>query len=160
MQPLESQLLERRALRLLGLIDAQEVVDWAAAHLQDHPSGDFDALNRIAGLTRAESGEVDDLLDSLLDDLGHPRITLAEAGTLSALAIMRQIHLGVIEPISGARALWRLVYMVPTTERMLRAVIALASEWDELPGCQAAIASDIVRETQRILLTYQDGSSV
>lgn len=149
-----SALRRLHALRTLDLIDASEVVDWAAEQLVMSPD-----LISVASLSRkASSEDVDNETEGVLLGAGDPPMSTFRAGQLLALEVAAEIADGSSEPIVGARRLWALARRVPDIEPELRPFIGFASEWEDAPKFRSDYEADIVAEATRLIVLWPIGS--
>lgn len=117
------------ALRFLGMVGPDEVVDWATRAMAEGDGSETTA--KLADLPSTSSDEIDAQLTKLAGELDVPEMTEARAGLLIAAGIARELGVGLRQPIDAAREIWRLANLAPSAEPRLRVFIGLASEWED-----------------------------
>lgn len=121
-----------RALLYLDLIDPRAVITWA-----DDPEPRTEGLDGLAALAYqlpdVRREEVIAQLATVADELGLEPLTEQAAGVAAAEDAARQLARGALTPIEAARRIWRIAWLAPSAEPLLRPFVALASEWEDDP---------------------------
>lgn len=137
------------AMFRLDLAAPDEVVDWAASHVEEVND---EHLVELASLPSPSRADVQDLLDALLMSAGSGRVDDERAASLISRAILRDMVEGRSAPYEGSSLLWwRVARRVPQIEPLLRPMIGLASEWEDDPAAREDYERDMLITARALL---------
>jgi len=112
---------------------------------------DGPALRELAGLQKPSVGDLYDLFERALKELGCHSISMRDAGLIVAKHIAEEIVNGNIEPYEGARRIWWDIWDQNRELTELKVFVGLASGYEDEPNYQQDYVRDIVEEARRLI---------
>jgi hypothetical protein len=132
-----------------GWLPSDKLPEAAVAALEDGLKSP--TLIDLAAAGSTANPDLHRKFETVLQELGSPRLSKTEAGRRLAREFARKISDGEIAPIDGAKAIWKIELECRELRHELGIFGGRASEYEGCPQQQGEISEVIVEEAKELL---------